>query len=126
MDKYGADPKETVYLNMDSWDKSLTWGIGGDQLRILDRKVEGVLLAAERFDALASTLEAQAKPGLLEKAWKDLLASQSHDVGLCEYSRWQGDRMAPVDRIEDLHNFTWGALGYNHLDAAQKQVKTAP
>ena len=58
---------------------------------------------------------------MLEKAWKDLLASQSHDVGLCEYSRWQGDRMAPFDRIEDYHNFTWGAIGYNHLDAAQRQ-----
>ena len=57
----------------------------------------------------------------LEKAWRDLLASQSHDVGLCEYSRWQGDRMAPFDRIEDKHNFTWGAIGYNHLDAAQTQ-----
>ena len=56
-----------------------------------------------------------------DKAWKDLLASQSHDVGLCEYSRWQGDRMAPADRLEDYHNFTWGTIGYNHLDAAQKQ-----
>ncbi|MCL5097643.1 MAG: hypothetical protein M1608_08965, partial [Candidatus Omnitrophica bacterium] len=121
MDKYGANPRETVYLNMDSWHKSLTWGIGGDQLRIYDRQVESLLLAAERFDALASTLGARPRPALLEKAWKNLLASQSHDVGLCEYSRWQGDRMAPVDRVEDLHNFTWGALGYNHLDAARKQ-----
>ena len=29
--------------------------------------------------------------------------------------------MAPADRLEDYHNFTWGAIGYNHLDAAQKQ-----
>lgn len=121
MDKYGADPKETVYLNMDSWHKSLTWGIGGDQLRIFDRKVEGLLLAAERFDAVAASFGAKPRPGLLTNAWKDLLTAQSHDVGLCEYSRWQGDRTAPLDRIEDLHNFTWGALGYNHLDTAQKQ-----
>lgn len=121
MDKYGARPRETAYLNMDSWHKSLTWGIGGDQLRILDRQVEGLLLAAERFDAVASALGFQPHTAQLRKAWKNLLASQSHDVGLCEYSRWQGDRMAPLDRVEDLHNFTWGALGYQHLDAAQAQ-----
>ena len=125
LDKYGANPKESIYLPMDAWNKSLTWGLGGDQLRILDRKVEALLLAAERFDAIASTLGAPTQAGLLEKAWRDLLASQSHDVGLCEYSRWEGDRMAPLDRIEDYHNFTWGTIGYNHLDAAQKQGQAA-
>ena len=121
LDKYGAQSRETPYLNMDAWRKLLTWGLGGDQLRILDRKVEGLLLAAERFDAVSSTLGAKTKERQLDKAWKDLLASQSHDVGLCEYSRWQGDRMAPLDRVEDRHNFTWGAIGYNHLDAAQRE-----
>ncbi len=131
LDKYGANPQEAIYLPMDAWDKLLTWGIGGDQLRILDRKVEGLLLAAERFDAVASTLGAPPQANLLEKAWKDLFSSQSHDVGLCEYSRWQGwrgkrlPRMAPLDRIEDYHNFTWGTIGYNHLDAAQKQGQAA-
>jgi alpha-mannosidase len=126
MDKYGRHPKETVYLDMDAWNKSLTWGLGGDQVRIYDRKVEATLLAAETFDAIASTLGARANLTALDAAWKDLLASQSHDVGLCEYSRWQdwaGNRMAPLDRVEDLHNFTWGSLGYNHLDAAQKRGK---
>lgn len=121
MDKYGANPKETIYLEMDAWNKLLTWGLGGDQLRILDRKVEGLLLAAERFDAIAATMGALPSARDLDQAWRNLLASQSHDVGLCEYSRWQGDRMAPLDRIEDRHNFTWGAIGYNHLDAAERQ-----
>ena len=113
--------QEPVYFRMDDWNKLLTWGLGGDQLRIMDRKVEGTLLAAERFDAIAASLGAKDHARSLEKAWKHLLASQSHDVGLCEYSRWQGDRMAPLDRIEDFHNFTWGAIGYNHLDAAEEQ-----
>ncbi len=120
MDKYGAKPQKTVYFNMDAWNKLLTWGLGGDQLRILDRKVEALLLAAERFDAIAGTLGAKSNAPALEEAWKHLLTSQSHDVGLCEYSRWQGDRMAPLDRVEDYHNFTWGAIGFNHLDAARK------
>ena len=121
LDKYGAQAKESRYLPMDAWNKSLTWGLGGDQVRILDRKVDALLLAAELFDGIAAAHGASSQADTLEKAWRDLLASQSHDVGLCEYSRWQGDRMAPYDRIEDLHNFTWGAIGYNHLDAAQRQ-----
>ncbi len=125
LDKYGSAPKETVFLPMDAWNKSLTWGLGGDQVRVLDRKVEGLLLAAELFDAVVSLLGGKSQVDVLEKAWKNLLASQSHDVGLCEYSRWQGDRMAPFERLEDHHNFTWGAIGYNHLDAAQRQGQAA-
>ena len=121
LDEYGRSAKESIYLNMDAWTKLLTWGLGGDQLRVMDRKVEGTLLAAERFDAIATSLGAKNKARALEQAWKHLLTSQSHDVGLCEYSRWQGDRMAPLDRLEDYHNFTWGAIGYNHLEAAEKQ-----
>ena len=121
MDRYGANPKDTIYLEMDAWNKLLTWGLGGDQLRILDRRVEALLLAAERFDAIAATMGAVSSTRSLDQAWKNLLASQSHDVGLCEYSRWQGDRMAPLDRIEDRHNFTWAAIGYDHLDAAERQ-----
>ncbi len=122
LDRYGASgAKEPVYFNMDSWSKLMTWGLGGDQLRVMDRQVEAKLLAAERFAALAASLGGKNHAVALENAWKDLLASQSHDVALCEYSRWQGDRFAPLDRIEDMHNFTWGALGYNHLSAAEKQ-----
>ncbi len=121
LDKYGSGAKETKYFKMDDWTKLLTWGLGGDQLRTTDRRVESILLAAERFDAMAASLGEKDNARSLEEAWKHLLASQSHDVALCEYSRWQGDRFAPLDRIEDLHNFTWGALGYQHLDAAEKQ-----
>jgi hypothetical protein len=79
-------------------------------------------MAAERFDAIAAQSWARKTTRAhWRKAWKHLLASQSHDVGLCEHSRWQADRMAPLDRLEDQHNFTWGAIGYNHLDAAEEQ-----
>jgi alpha-mannosidase len=121
LDKYGSQAKEPVYLAMDDWDKSLTWGLGGDQLRVMDRKVDALLLAAELFDAVAASLGRASQVEPLDKAWRDLMASQSHDVGLCEYSRWQMDNLAPYDRVEDKHNFTWGAIGYNHLDAAEKQ-----
>jgi alpha-mannosidase len=125
MQKHNPDPKQVVNLKMESWDKLLTWGLGGDQIRIMDRKVEQLLLAAERFDAIASTLGFQSQTELLGKGWRDLLTAQSHDVGLCEYSRWQGDRMAPLDRVEDQHNYTWGGIGYRHLDAAERQGRQA-
>jgi hypothetical protein len=121
LDKYGKSAGKAVYFNMDAWNKLLTWGLGGDQLRIMDRKVEATLLAAERFDAIAFSLGAPNQSAALEGAWKHLLTSQSHDVGLCEYSRWQGDRVAPLDRIEDYHNLTWGCIGYEHLDQSNKQ-----
>ena len=40
LEKYGSQAKETIYLPMDAWNKSLTWGLGGDQVRIFDRKLE--------------------------------------------------------------------------------------
>ena len=83
--------------------------------------MEATLLAAERFDAIACHLGATNRSQALETAWKHLLTSQSHDVALCEYSRWQGDRMAPLDRIEDYHNLTWGSIGYEHLDQSDNQ-----
>jgi hypothetical protein len=87
LDKYGAHPKETFFFPMDAWNKTLAWGIGGDQLRILQRTAEGLLLAAERFDAIAATFGAPSQAHALEKAWKNLLISQSHGIALCEYSR---------------------------------------
>ena len=124
LDRHGSSAApEPVYFRMDDWNKLLTWGLGGDQLRVMDRKVEGTLQAAERFDAVAASMGAKNHARALNKAWKNFLTAQSHDVGLCEYSRWQGDRMAPLDRLEDKHNFTWGAIGYNHLDAAEEQAQ---
>ncbi len=122
--KYGSQAKETVYLNMDSWNKLLPWGIGGDQVRVNARRVEAMLHAAERFDAAAhASAGMKAQINALDSAWRNLLTAQSHDVGLCEYSRWQGDRMAPLGLIEDHHDQTWGSIGYHHLDEGEKDGK---
>lgn len=124
MEEYGKDPKKTIYLDMDKWTKLLPWGIGGDQLRVLNRKVESLLLAADVFDAIAHHSGFESRKADLDQAWRNLLTAQTHDVALCEYSIWQGDRMAPLDRVTDHNNFPWGNIGYNHLDAAQKQGGT--
>ena len=36
-----------------------------------------------------------------------------------------GHRFARAERLEDKHNFAWGAMGYNHLDDAEKQGQQA-
>ena len=121
--KYGSQAKETMYLNMDAWNKLLPWGIGGDQVRVNARKIEAILHAAERFDALASALGSKSKTATLYTAWRNLLTAQSHDQNLCEYSRWQGDRMAPLGLIEDHRDQTWGSIGYHHLDEARSAAE---
>lgn len=123
--KYGSQAKETIYLNMDAWKKLLPWGIGGDQVRVNARKIEATLHTAERFDAVASSLGAKSKTDMLYTAWRNLLTAQSHDQNLCEYSRWQGDRMAPLNLIEDHHDQTWGSIGYHHLDEALSAGKAS-
>jgi alpha-mannosidase len=89
-------------------------------VRVNARRIEATLHAAERFDAVASTLGSASKASALYTAWRDLLTAQSHDQNLCEYSRWQGDRMAPLGLVEDHHDQTWGSVGYHHLDEALK------
>ena len=123
LDKYGTQAKETVFLPMDAWNKSLHLGAGRRPGPRHGAEDGSAVAGGRGFDAAASSLGGKSQVELIEKAWKDLLASQSHDVGLCEYSRWQGDRMAPAERLEDRHNFAWGVIGYNHLDAAEKQCR---
>jgi alpha-mannosidase len=118
--QHGNQARETIYFNMDAWKKLLPWGIGGDQVRVNARKIEAILHAAERFDAVASAMGSTSKASILYNAWRDLLTAQSHDQNLCEYSRWQGDRMAPLGLVEDHHDQTWGSVGYHHLDEALK------
>ncbi len=119
LDGHAGEAKQTAELRMDDFQKLLPWGVGGDQIRIFGRKVEALLLAAERFDAIAELLDLPTKaPKVLEQAWKDLLISQSHDVSLCEYSRGQGFP-SQMDTIFDAHFQTWGSIGFHHLDRAK-------
>ncbi len=103
---------------VDDFAKLLPWGIGGDQIRRFGREVEAVLLAAERFEAVAHTLRLDLdEAGELHAAWRRLLAAQSHDVSLCEYTRHQG-AAPPADPVLDAHFQTWGSYGYRFMDEA--------
>ena len=114
----GVPPVPTRRLAVDDFAKLLPWGIGGDQLRRFGREVESVLLAAERFEAIAHVLQLGVEEvGALGEAWRRLLAAQSHDVSLCEYTRHQG-AAPPADPVMDAHFQTWGSYGYRFMDEA--------
>ncbi|NJD04419.1 MAG: hypothetical protein FIA99_17910 [Ruminiclostridium sp.] len=117
MEKY-AKPSKTMKFSMDDYDKILPWGIGGDQLRVNDRKAEALLISAEQFDAFSYMLGPERKTCEFEDIWKDLLAAQSHDVSLCEYLNWQRLVFFDRNRLYDSHEMLWGAIGYTHLDRA--------
>jgi hypothetical protein len=103
---------------VDDFTKLLPWGIGGDQIHRFGRKVESVLLAAERFEAVAQVLGLGGdEVGVLCEAWRQFLAAQSHDVSLCEYTRHQG-AAPPADPVLDTHFQTWGSYGYRFMDEA--------
>ncbi len=123
LDKYGSNPKEAIYLPMDAWNKSLTWGLGGDQLRILDRKVESLLLAAERFDAVASTLSApsQAAPsgkGLERSAC--LAEPRRGALRVFPLARRSDGAVGPDRGLSQLH------LGYDRVQPSRRRRKTRP
>ncbi len=119
LDRQKDDPAvATRRLAVDDFSKLLPWGIGGDQLRRFGRDVEAVLLAAERFEAVAHVLRLGAdETGVLYESWRQLLAAQSHDVSLCEYTRHQG-AAPPADPVLDTHFQTWGSYGYRFMDDA--------
>ena len=117
MEQY-AKPSDTVKFSMDDFDKVLPWGVGGDQLRVSDRKAEALLITVEQFDAFSYMLDPERKMCEFDDIWKDLLTAQSHDVSLCEYYNWQRLNFFDRNRINNTHEMLWGAIGYTYLDKA--------
>jgi len=120
LDRQAGGAAPVKRLQADDFAKLLPWGIGGDQVRRFGREVESVLLAAERFEAVAHVLGLGVdEVGALQEAWRRLLAAQSHDVSLCEYTRHQG-AAPPADPVLDAHFQTWGSYGYRFMDEAME------
>ncbi|MEN3278973.1 MAG: alpha-mannosidase [Solirubrobacteraceae bacterium] len=117
LDAWTGEVPETA-LRADDWQRLLAWGIGGDQLRRALRLAEGALLAAETLDAFAHMRGGGTRADALAGAWRSLMAAQSHDVALCEYT--VGVLGAPpAHPREELFNASWGAIGFEKLRAAR-------
>ncbi|MBQ9481823.1 MAG: hypothetical protein IJU84_06645 [Clostridia bacterium] len=125
--EYFEKRKETddksVYIAYDDFNKLLPWGVGADQIRRFDRVAEYRLLLAEKLNVMAWLSGKPDRSDEINDAWKDLLISQSHDVSLCEYSRWGGGVMPDENRAEEFYGQQWGAIGYRHLDNSLNAAK---
>jgi alpha-mannosidase len=115
MQKYYNPTAKSIKLNGDDFNKVLAWGLGGDQVRVNDRKVEALLISSEKLNAISYMLGNLSEQGKLDESWKDLLISQSHDVSLCEYTNMQFT--IPRRKIKHKkYNAPWGTIGYTHLN----------
>lgn len=123
LSRHALPTDKKVYVAYDDFKKLLPWGIGADQLRRYDRVIENLLLAAERLDAVLYLLGEKSNGRKITQAWKNLMISQSHDVSLCEYTRWGGGVIPQEDPVENYYGMQWGAIGYRYLDEAFQSAK---
>ncbi|MCD4669654.1 MAG: hypothetical protein K8S14_04350, partial [Actinomycetia bacterium] len=122
MQKYYNPTTESIQLKGDDFNKVLAWGLGGDQIRVNDRKVEAILISSEKFNAISNMLGNPSEQLKLDKSWKDLLISQSHDASLCEYTNMQFTM--PRRKIKHKkYNAPWGTIGYTHLNNSKYSAK---
>ena len=61
----------------------MPWGYCGNEIWNGSRKAEMAVLRAERLAAIELLLGGTSREAQLEKAWKELLVSQHHDVQIC-------------------------------------------
>jgi hypothetical protein len=121
---YDADLAPQVRLREDDWKRVLPWGIGGDQIRRLYRRTEGLLLSVEALDAVVAASDNQSVPVPdLAQHWRDVLTPQSHDVALLEYTVING-APPPLDRRESVWNRSWGQIGFDHVLASERATQT--
>jgi hypothetical protein len=122
--RFGVPERRVMFVE-DDWRRLLAWGIGGDQVRVLCRRVEGRLLGLECLEALAC-LAGGAGVGserlaAIGAGWRDLLTAQSKDVALLEYI--VNYRAAPpAHRGENAWGRSWGLFGFDHALAASRMV----
>jgi len=117
---------ERIKFNLDDWNQELPWGVGGDQIRFYNSIIEGLLLDAEKLEAIAYLLGGRSKLTKLKEAWKNLMIGQCHDCAACEYYRighqgWIG--CMPMPNTHKIHNCPWGQIGYYHMMKAEDLAK---
>jgi hypothetical protein len=61
----------------------MPWGYCGNWMWNGCRRAEVAVLAAERLAAISGAVSGAVSPDALEKAWKNLLVAQHHDIQIC-------------------------------------------
>jgi len=82
MGKY-PPAKELMPTKPNDFTVRMPWGYCGNEIWNMSRKAEVSVLTAERLCALAGMYGESFHEQELDKAWKDLLLAQHHDVQIC-------------------------------------------
>lgn len=81
----------------------MPWGYCGNEIFRQTVKAQDRVLCAERVAAICKLLGDDTDCGELEKAWKNLLVAQHHDVQICglrrEAARFLGESLAASERV---------------------------
>jgi hypothetical protein len=76
-------PTQELKTQPNDFKTRMPWGYCGNEIWMGCRKAEMAVLRAERLAAFESLLGGTSREAQLEKAWKELLVSQHHDVQIC-------------------------------------------
>jgi alpha-mannosidase len=76
-------PREELRTGANDFVVRMPWGYCGNEIWNQSRRAEVGVLMAERIAAMASLAGADGCETELDKAWKDLLVAQHHDIQIC-------------------------------------------
>jgi len=76
-------PREELRTGADDFVVRMPWGYCGNEIWNQSRAAEVDVLTAERLAALAAIAGGDDCSGDLDKAWKNLLVAQHHDIQIC-------------------------------------------
>jgi hypothetical protein len=98
-------PTQELKTQPNDFKTRMPWGYCGNEIWIGCRKAEMAVLRAERLAAFESLLGGTSREAQLEKAWKELLVSQHHDVQICgllpDARRHLAASMDASERVQD-------------------------
>jgi alpha-mannosidase len=76
-------PREELRTAANDFVVRMPWGYCGNEIWNMSRAAEVAVLTAERIAALAALAGADSCESDLDKAWKNLLVAQHHDIQIC-------------------------------------------
>lgn len=81
--KLYGEPKDELVTTDNDFHVQMPWGYCGNEIFNMGRKAETEAVRAEKLCALSLMLGKRGSESLLEKAWKNALISQHHDITIC-------------------------------------------
>ncbi len=111
------EPKVDFKTGPNDFTVRMPWGYCGNEIWNRNRQAEAKVLTAERLAALELMSGGEDREAAIEKAWKNLLVGQHHDVQICgllpEARRFLGEAVRVADQVSEasLRNIAANMLG---------------